>query len=255
MFWREVKRFRAFKVDIPEEAGAELEGPPPLCEVVPCDLKISDEEALREFFNGRKVEKITDTIYAESYKLKRIRPSSIIDYEYCPRLFWLQAREGKKFVLARMIRKIIEGRLLHEWYERALAKMDDVIAEYRVEKGDLVGTVDLVLIRNGGLVPVEIKTGEMLEEAHIEQLQIYMEIMDVKQGYLVYRDRVLSVDANPAVMSKIEEMRQTLKSPTPPPAARDCMRCWYKDVCARAMAKQTATSLARTPILLFSRPL
>lgn len=210
--------------------------PPPLCKVVQCDLEeMTFDEALRELSRTDKVERLSPTIYATPYDFKRVSPSMINDYEYCPRLLWLQAKEGKKFLTRRSMIALVRGRLLHERYERALSGAEDVIAEYKIEVDDMVGVVDLIFKRNGKLIPIELKTGSISREAHVKQLQIYIELLGADFGYLVYRNRVERVERNQSVLVVLDEMKRLLRSPDPPPMlGSQCRYCPFKEICYRA---------------------
>ncbi|MBP1449365.1 MAG: CRISPR-associated protein Cas4 [Thermoproteus sp.] len=193
------------------------------------------DEALRELSRTDKVERLSPTTYAVAYDFKRVSPSMINDYEYCPRLLWLQAKEGKKFLTRRSLVALVRGRLFHERYERALSNVEDIIAEYKIEVGDMVGVVDLIFKRNGKLIPIEVKSGLAPKEAHVKQLQIYIELLGADFGYLVYRNRVERVERNQSVLVVLDEIKRLLRSPDPPPVqGSQCRYCPFKEVCYRA---------------------
>jgi CRISPR-associated exonuclease, Cas4 family len=129
--------------------------PPPLCKVVRCDdlERLTLDEALRELQKTDEVEVLRPNIYAVRYDFGRITPSMINDYEYCPRLLWVQARLGRKFLTRRSLVALIRGRLLHERYERMLSAAEDVLPESPIALGDMVGVVDLVFRRNEKMLP------------------------------------------------------------------------------------------------------
>lgn len=209
--------------------------PPPLCKVVRCDDldEMTFDEAFRELSRTDVVEQISPTIYAVPYDFKRVSPSMIGDYEYCPRLLWLQAKLNKKLLTRRSLVALVRGRLLHERYERMVAAADEVLAEYKVEIGDLVGVVDLVFKRGGRLVPVEVKSGLSSRSAHARQLQIYIELLGAPFGYLVYRNKVDRVERDSSALAILREIKAVVESPTPPPRAppSKCRTCPFKQIC------------------------
>jgi len=208
--------------------------PPPLCKVVRCDdlERLTLDEALRELQKTDEVEALRPNIYAVRYDFGRITPSMINDYEYCPRLLWVQARLGRKFLTRRSLVALIRGRLLHERYERMLSAAEDVLAEYKIELGDMVGVVDLVFRRNEKMIPVEIKSGVTTRESHVKQLQIYIELLKADFGYLVYRNKVERIERNPEAAKVLDEIRNVLKSSEPPPVDRGrCRGCPFRSIC------------------------
>lgn len=208
--------------------------PPPLCRAVKCDdlEYLTFDEALRELERTDEVEVLRPNIFAVRYDFKRITPSMINDYEYCPRLLWLQAKLGKKLLTRRSLVALVKGRLLHERYERALSIKEDVITEYKIEVDDMVGVVDLVFKRGRSLIPVEIKSGMISRESHVKQLQIYIELLRSSFGYLVYRNKVERVEYRENAVSILEDIRSVLESQTPPPIKGDsCKSCPFRFIC------------------------
>nr|KJR74469.1 MAG: CRISPR-associated protein Cas4 [Thermoproteus sp. AZ2] len=191
------------------------------------------DEALKELSRTDAVEQIGPTIYAVPYDFKRVSPSMVGDYEYCPRLLWLQAKLGKKLLTRRSLIALVRGRLLHERYERVVAAADEVLAEYKVEIGELVGVVDLVFKRGERLVPVEVKSGLSSRSAHVKQLQIYIELLGAPFGYLVYRNKVDRVERDPSALDILREIKAIVESPVPPPKASSsrCRTCPFKQIC------------------------
>ncbi|MGC9119555.1 MAG: CRISPR-associated protein Cas4 [Thermoproteus sp.] len=208
--------------------------PPPLCKVVKCDdlEQLTLDEALRELQKAGQVEILSPNIYAVKYDFRKITPSMINDYEYCPRLLWIQAKLGKKLLTHRSLIALIRGRLLHERYERVLSAMEDVLTEYKIELGDMVGVIDLVFRRNEKMIPVEIKSGATTRGSHVKQLQIYIELLRSDFGYLVYRNKVERIERNPQATKILEDIRRVLKSPEPPPVDRErCRNCLFRSIC------------------------
>lgn len=120
--------------------------------------------------------------------------------------------------------------LLHERYQRAVSHYDNVVVEYRVEMGDLVGVVDLAIKRGGGVIPVEIKSGTASRQAHRKQLQIYISMLRSKYGYLVYRNRVEVVHRDESAIKTLDKIREVLKSDKPPRA--NCGVCVFRQICS-----------------------
>jgi len=212
----------------------ELLTPKPLCSVVNCeDLERLDHvSALSELRREQEVVELLPGVYAQKYDFRRLSPSLINSFEYCPRLLWIERRLGLKLFTEKSIVAAIKGRLLHERYERAMSRYDNVITEYKIEVDGLVGVVDMLIKRGKKLVPVEVKTGAG-KAAHKIQLQIYMAMLGVSTGYLVYRDRVETVERDDNALKVLEEVRKVLDSETPPPLQlpEKCARCPFKPIC------------------------
>lgn len=208
----------------------ELLTPKPLCSVVNCeDLeKLDHVSALNELRREQEIFKLLPGIYAHRYDFRRVSPSIINDFEYCPRLLWVQHKLGLKLLSEKSVVSIIRGRILHERYERLLSQYENVVAEYKVEIGDLVGVVDLVIKRGGEYIPVEIKTG-FSKEAHKTQLQIYISMLKARFGYLVYRNHVEVVHRNDAALDVLKKIREILSAREAPPAK--CNSCIFKPIC------------------------
>lgn len=208
----------------------ELVRPKPLCEVVKCDdVEIDVESAMAEIKKEHDLFKIYPGVYAYRYDFKRLSPSVINDYEFCPRLLWVQYKLGLKLLTAKSLVALTRGRLLHERYERAVASYENVITEYKVEINDLVGVVDFVIKRGGEQIPVEIKTGIASREAHKTQLRIYIALLKARRGYLVYRDKVEVVEGDSSALEELRKIKEVLLKTSPPSAT--CRECKFKPIC------------------------
>lgn len=210
--------------------------PPPLCKVVRCDdlENLSLDEALRELEKTDKVYQLAPTIYAVEYDFKRITPSMINDYEYCPRLLWIQAKLGKKLLTRKTLVALVKGRLLHERYQRVVSSAEDVLSEYKVELRDMVGVIDLIFKRGGKIIPVEIKSGHVSRSSHVKQLQIYMELLRADFGYLVYRNRVERIERDSRALEILDEIREIVRSASPPPVDESrCRSCPFRSICKK----------------------
>ncbi|MEZ0320102.1 MAG: CRISPR-associated protein Cas4 [Pyrobaculum sp.] len=208
----------------------ELLLPKPLCDVVNChDLDLSVEGALAELRREQEVFKLLPDVYAYRYDFKRLSPSVINDYEYCPRLLWTQYKLGLKLLTKKSLVSLVKGRVLHERYERALSVYNNVITEYKIEIGDLVGVVDLVIRRGGKNIPVEIKTGTASKQAHKYQLQIYISMLGAEYGYLVYRNRIERVHRDNSALLLLHRIKEVLSGDKPP--AQRCEKCEFKAIC------------------------
>ncbi len=208
----------------------ELLVPRPLCDVVNCDVEIDIESALAEMERERELFRLLPNIYAYRYDFKRVSPSMINDFEFCPRLLWVESRLGLKLIQRDSVVSLVKGVLLHERYQRAVSHYDNVVVEYRVEMGDLVGVVDLAIKRGGGVIPVEIKSGTASRQAHRKQLQIYISMLRSKYGYLVYRNRVEVVHRDESAIKTLDKIREVLKSDKPPRA--NCGVCVFRQICS-----------------------
>jgi len=212
----------------------ELLTPKPLCSVVRCeDLEALDlTAALAELKKEQEVIKLLPGIYAQRHDFRRLSPSLINDFEYCPRLLWVQRRLGLKLFGERALIAVVKGRLLHERYERVVSQYDNVITEYKIEIDGLVGVVDMLIKRGKSVVPVEIKTGAS-RSAHKLQLQIYMSMLKARTGYLVYKDRVEAVERDDKALEVLKKVREVLSSetPPPPPPPEKCSKCLFRPIC------------------------
>ncbi|ACB39679.1 CRISPR-associated protein Cas4 [Pyrobaculum neutrophilum] len=210
----------------------ELLLPRPICSLVNCDdleNSIDADSALEEMKKEQEVFRLLPDVYAYRYDFRRISPSVINDFEYCPRLLWVQYKLGLKLFTKSSAISLVRGRLLHERYERAVSAFDNVITEYKVEVGDLVGVIDVVIRKGGRSIPVEVKTGLASKEAHRKQLQIYIYLLNAGYGYLVYRNKVERVERDDRAVELLMEIKKVLSSDRPP-AAR-CGRCPFEVIC------------------------
>jgi CRISPR-associated exonuclease Cas4 len=214
----------------------ELLRPVPICSLVNCDdlENLDAESALAEMRKEQEVFTLLPDVYAYRYDFKRISPSIINDFEYCPRLLWVQYKLGLKLFTKDAAVSLVRGKLLHERYERAVSVFDNVMVEYKVEIGDLVGVVDVVIKRSRDYIPVEVKTGLATKEAHRKQLQIYIYLLKARYGYLVYRDRVERVERDDGAVRLLEEIRRIL-SGDGREIGRECDRCMFKAICKNVL--------------------
>lgn len=209
----------------------ELLRPRPICRLINCDdlENLDAEGALEELRKEQEIFSLFPDIYAYKYNFKHISPSVINDYEYCPRLLWVQYRLGLKLFTKRSAISLIRGRLLHERYERAISAFDNILVEYKIEIGDLVGVVDVVIRKNNQYIPAEIKTGLASREAHKKQLQIYIYLLKARYGYLIYRDRVERVEKDDKAIDILNRIKEVLNMDKPPEAK--CNRCPFYTIC------------------------
>jgi CRISPR-associated exonuclease Cas4 len=214
----------------------ELLRPVPICSLVNCDdlENLDVESALAEMRKEQVVFTLFPDVYAYRYDFKRISPSIINDFEYCPRLLWVQYKLGLKLFTKDAAVSLVRGKLLHERYERAVSVFDNVMVEYKVEMGDLVGVVDVVIKRGRDYIPVEVKTGLATKEAHRKQLQIYIYLLKARYGYLVYRNRVERVERDDGAVRLLEEIRRIL-SGDGRVIGRECDRCMFKVICKNVL--------------------
>jgi len=214
----------------------ELLLPKPICSLVNCDdlENLDVESALTEMRKEQEVFKLLSDVYAYRYDFKRISPSVINDFEYCPRLLWVQYKLGLKLFAKDSAVSLVRGRLLHERYERAVSVFDNVVTEYKVEIGDLVGVVDVVIRRGRDYIPVEVKTGLASRGAHKKQLQIYIYLMKARHGYLVYRNRVERVERDDDAVKLLDEIRRILNRNTLE-INKGCERCVFKAICKNVL--------------------
>ena len=209
----------------------ELLLPKPICSLVNCDdlESLDAESALAEMRKEQEVFKLLPDVYAYRYDFKRISPSIINDFEYCPRLLWVQHKLGLKLFTRNSAVSLVRGRLLHERYERAVSVFGNVMTEYKVEIGDLVGVVDVVIKRGRDYIPVEVKTGLATREAHRKQLQIYIYLLNTRYGYLVYRSKVERVERDDSAVELLASIKKILSTDKPPEAK--CNSCPFTAIC------------------------
>jgi CRISPR-associated exonuclease Cas4 len=209
----------------------ELLLPKPICSLVNCDdlEKLDVDTALGELGKERPIFKLLPEVYAYRYDFRHISPSVINDFEFCPRLLWLQYKLGLKLFTRDSAVAIVRGKLLHERYERAVAAFDNVITEFKLEIGELVGVVDVVIKKGREYIPVEVKSGLASREAHRKQLQIYIYMLKSRHGYLVYRNRVERVERDDRALEVLREIKSVLEMDKPPKV--ECRRCPFKPLC------------------------
>ncbi len=210
--------------------------PKPICSLVNCDdlENLDVETALAEMRKEQEVFKLLPAVYAYRYDFKRLSPSVINDFEYCPRLLWVQYKLGLKLFTKDSAVSLVRGRLIHERYERAVSVFDNVVTEYKVEIGDLVGVVDVVIKRGRDYIPVEVKTGLASRGAHKKQLQIYIYLLKARHGYLVYRNRVERVERDDDAVKLLDEIRRILNRNTLE-INKECERCVFKAICKNVL--------------------
>ncbi len=210
--------------------------PKPICSLVNCDdlENLDVETALAEMRKEQEVFKLLPAVYAYRYDFKRLSPSVINDFEYCPRLLWVQYKLGLKLFTKDSAVSLVRGRLIHERYERAVSVFDNVVTEYKVEIGDLVGVVDVVIRRGRDYIPVEVKTGLASRGAHKKQLQIYIYLLKARHGYLVYRNRVERVERDDDAVKLLDEIRRILNRNTLE-INKECERCVFKAICKNVL--------------------
>jgi CRISPR-associated exonuclease Cas4 len=209
----------------------ELLLPKPICSLVNCDdlENLDAESALAEMRKEQEVFKLLPDVYAYRYDFRRLSPSVINDFEYCPRLLWVQYKLGLKLFTKNSAVSLVRGRLLHERYERAISDFDNVVTEYKIEVGELVGVVDVVIKRGREYIPVEVKTGMATKEAHRKQLQIYIYLLKARYGYLVYRNKVERVERDDSAVELLANIKKILSMDKPPEAR--CSSCPFMAIC------------------------
>ncbi|MCI4446308.1 MAG: CRISPR-associated protein Cas4 [Pyrobaculum sp.] len=209
----------------------ELLLPKPICSLVNCDdlENLDAESALSEMRKEQEVFILLPDVYAYRYDFRRLSPSVINDFEYCPRLLWVQYKLGLKLFTKNSAVSLVRGRLLHERYERAISDFDNVVTEYKIEVGELVGVVDVVIKRGREYIPVEVKTGMATKEAHRKQLQIYIYLLKARYGYLVYRNRVERVERDDSAVELLANIKKILSMDKPPEAR--CSSCPFMAIC------------------------
>jgi len=95
----------------------------------------------------------------------------------------------------------ITGTILHEGLEKMIKDIfgDQALVEEEVEKTvtidnrtiRITGRPDVIIIDNNEKIPIEIKTvngySELPFEHHAEQLKVYLWLLGVRRGYLLYK--------------------------------------------------------------------
>jgi len=195
--------------------------PKPICRAVFCEV---DEVSLDEF------EEVEDGIYAQPYEFAHASPSLIGDYLFCPRFLWIENKLKLKLTTKRGAIAAAVGRVIHERYERHLSMFENVITEYKIELGEVVGVADAVFKNASGVYVIEIKSNAP-REAHRLQAQAYAEMLKTRGAYLVYRDRVEYVERSKEVLKIMGRIKNVLRSDTPPPPGRSCSSCPFFKIC------------------------
>ena len=207
----------------------------PLCSAVDCNVQFSLEEALEYFRSlGDEVFPFLPGLYAREWREVRVWPSMIGDYLYCPRLLWTQARLGLRLMTERGVVAAARGIELHRRYLEWLRRQGVRMAPVRIDAGWVAAEIDAVLVVDGRLVPVEIKSTARRRHAHELQAAAYGLLVNAPLCYLVYPDAVVKVRAAPEVWAVLETMERAIASSEPPRPGRDCSGCDYRETCALA---------------------
>ncbi len=148
---------------------------------------------------------------------------------------------------------LILGELVHTGIQSLLTGTGEWKAEVEVRSKkdiddneyEIVGRVDLV--RYEGEKPievVEVKTVRQLQdnvpyEHHVMQLKIYLEMLGVESGYLLYitPDRIVEYNIERNNLNLDELIRQTVYNLAKPRYAWECRYCPYKRICPYARSE------------------
>ncbi|HIP85560.1 MAG TPA: CRISPR-associated protein Cas4 [Pyrodictium sp.] len=146
---------------------------------------------------------------------------------------------------------LIVGDLIHAGLAKMLEDENEWVPEYTVEKKfeingteyRVLGRIDLVKIDSNGkpIHVVEIKTGKELPqnaplEHHVIQLQLYMNLLEVDKGSLVYitSDALVEYEFDRQPINILDLVRETINDSIHPRYAWECRYCVYRKLCPYA---------------------
>ncbi|HIC98760.1 MAG TPA: CRISPR-associated protein Cas4 [Pyrodictiaceae archaeon] len=146
---------------------------------------------------------------------------------------------------------LIVGDLIHAGLAKMLEDENEWVPEYTVEKKfeingteyRVLGRIDLVKVDSNGepIHVVEIKTGKELPqnaplEHHVIQLQLYMNLLEVDKGSLVYitSDALVEYEFDRQPINILDLVRETINDSIHPRYAWECRYCVYRKLCPYA---------------------
>ncbi len=150
--------------------------------------------------------------------------------------------------------QLVLGDLVHRGLQSLLGAEEGWRSEVEVEKtydidGEtyvVKGRADLVHYNGGGQpdLVVEIKSARDLPENnphrhHVEQLQIYMSLLGVDRGLLVYvtPERLVEFSVSGGGVGVEARLRETLADVSHPRYEWECRYCPYRRLCPYAVAR------------------
>lgn len=173
------------------------------------------EKILKDFLEREMRERVIGVYF----------PSEI---NYCLRRLYFMYKKPKKFDIETL--KIFEsGNIFHSWFQNVLLKAylkDEIHSfDYEVPLEHKVGDVtikgrpdDIITVSLGGeKLIIEIKTARSIKmidkpkEHHASQLNFYLTVFGVKNGYIIYIDRsnlqhkIFQMEQSDDMMKKIEK--------------------------------------------------
>ena len=124
---------------------------------------------------------------------------------YCMRKVFFDFKIGKEFPME-VKRKMEAGKVIHRWCDTVFKSNSDLTVLTTERKGlknldgyELRGTCDFIVEHEGEKSIIDIKStsylqsqinkGTDLKTHHIDQLMAYMQMFEIKVGYLLYIDR------------------------------------------------------------------
>ena len=146
---------------------------------------------------------------------------------------------------------LVIGDLIHAGLAKMLEDEGGWAPEYNIEKKfevngaeyRVLGRVDLIKVDNDGkpVYIVEVKTSRELPqnaplEHHIIQLQLYMNLLEVDKGSLVYitSDALVEYEFDKQPINIIDLIRETINDSVHPRYAWECKYCVYRKLCPYA---------------------
>jgi len=138
---------------------------------------------------------------SKSKHLRRISAVSIPVNEDSLIRFALEMSYGIKLYTLQDLRNILRGMITHRMYGTALGFLLPCEAEVKIidDSREVVGVADLVC----GDYVLELKSSTKTRIGHVYQLLIYMDLLNKKEGFLVYEDKVieLALDTHKRLLS------------------------------------------------------
>ncbi|HIP66018.1 MAG TPA: CRISPR-associated protein Cas4 [Pyrodictium sp.] len=154
-------------------------------------------------------------------------------------------------LLLRFEPPLIVGDLIHAGLAKMLEDENEWIAEYNVERKfevdgieyKVLGRADLVKVDSSGkpVYVVEVKTSKELPqnaplEHHVIQLQLYMNLLEVDKGSLIYitSDALVEYEFDRQHINIIDLIRETVNDNMHPRYSWECRYCVYRKLCPYA---------------------
>ncbi len=193
------------------------------------DLKLKDFRERLEELRNPKVLYVSDLVSCSHKRLFRLRFPE------------LQFRFEPPSILGELVHRGLEDILTSNGFEKEVSIEEKV--EINGDKYVVKGRMD-AYSKDKELV-VEIKTARSSQgvphKHHIMQLQIYMEMVDAKEGLLVYitPDRILEYKVLRETIDLVELVKETINDTVHPRWDWECRYCIYSRMCPYRLNEQS----------------